>query len=203
MLHTTLHRIILAGAFLVPALAASATEQPRRLFVDVHELGAGQVTAEAVAAAHKLDLAVQSEFDTRFLKYWVDEEGGRVLCLSEAPDARAVTETHRAAHGLLPASVHSVSEGEEATALGDFGLYLDVHHLGPGAVTAEAVAEAHVKDLEVQSDFDVRFLNYWVDEEKGMVWCLSEAPDANAVRETHAEAHGLLPEEILRVVQGE
>jgi hypothetical protein len=55
-------------------------------------------------------------------------------------------------------------------------LFLDIHELGPGAVSAKAVADAHKKDLEVESEFGVRFLNYWVDEANGKVLCLSKRP---------------------------
>ena len=80
-------------------------------FLDVHELGAGNVTAEAVAAAHEKDLKVQSQHGVRFVEYWVDEAQGKVFCLSEAPSPDAVRETHRHAHGLLPASVVKVTRG--------------------------------------------------------------------------------------------
>ncbi len=33
--------------------------------------------------------------------------------------------------------------------------------------------------------------------------CLSEAPDSNAVKQAHKEAHGLLPAYVLKVKQGE
>ena len=48
----------------------------------------------------------------------------------------------------------------------------------------------------------VNFINYWVDEKNGNVFCLSESPSAEAVKETHAEAHGLLPNEIVEVTLG-
>jgi len=80
--------------------------------------------------------------------------------------------------------------------------FLDVHEFGPGKVTAADVAAAHEKDLRVQSQFGVRFARYWVDEEQGKVFCLSTAPNAEAVRETHRHAHGLLPDTITRVTEG-
>lgn len=82
-------------------------------------------------------------------------------------------------------------------------LYMDRHHLGAGNVTAAAVAQAHEKDLAVQGKHGVRFLRYWVDEEHGDVYCLAEAPDAAAITATHAEAHGLLPDVVGEVTQGE
>ena len=78
-------------------------------FIDVHELGPGKVTAAAVAEAHRQDLAIQGKYGVNFIDYWVDEANGVVYCLSEAPDANAVVETHRHAHGLLPTRVSAVS----------------------------------------------------------------------------------------------
>jgi hypothetical protein len=77
---------------------------------------------------------------------------------------------------------------------------MDVHNL-PGA-TAEAVAEAHMKDLAEQGKHDVKYLRYWVDEEKGKVFCLVEAPDAEAANTVHREAHGLVADEIFEVSEG-
>jgi len=94
----------------------------------------------------------------------------------------------------------NVTEGIEAKLKGKH-LFLDIHHLKPGEVTA-AVAGAHEKDLAVQNKCDVNFINYWVDEKLGTVVCLSEAPDSLAVIYTHTEAHGLVPSKVQRATQG-
>jgi len=80
-------------------------------------------------------------------------------------------------------------------------LYLDVHHFGPGKVTFNAVMDAHKKDLIVEKKYGVHLINFWFDEARGDVYCLANAPDSQALRNTHAEAHGLLPDHIL-LVQG-
>ena len=49
----------------------------------------------------------------------------------------------------------------------------------------------------------MNFINYWVDEDAGKVYCLSEAKNSDAVIQTHTEAHGLIPDEIVEVTQGE
>jgi len=194
-----------AGRAAKPAAtsASTTTGETSSLYLDVHDLGPGNVTAAAVAEAHQKDLAVEGERGVDFQKYWVDEAQGKVYCLAKAPSAEAVTETHREAHGLVPDRVYAVTGGTEEPARGDHGLFLDVHHLGPGKVTAEAVAEAHAKDLAVEGDYGVRFLQYWVDEASGTVVCLSQAPDAAAVNATHGAAHGLLADEVMEVTQGE
>lgn len=79
-------------------------------------------------------------------------------------------------------------------------LYMDIHNV-PGA-TAEAVAEAHSKDLETQDQYGVRYLRYWVDEGQGKIFCLVDAPDADAAAAVHREAHGLVADEIYKVEEG-
>jgi hypothetical protein len=80
-------------------------------------------------------------------------------------------------------------------------LFMDVHDHVEG-LTAEAVAGAHKRDLEVQAKFDVRYLRYWFDEGSGTVFCLVEAPDAAAAEAVHREAHGLVADHITQVEEG-
>ena len=75
--------------------------------------------------------------------------------------------------------------------------FLDVHNL-PG-VKAGDVAEAHMKDLQEQDKYGVKYIKYWVDESKGKVFCLVDAPDAEAAHKVHREAHGLVADEIYEV----
>lgn len=78
-------------------------------------------------------------------------------------------------------------------------LYMDRHDLQD--VTAADVAVAHMRDLEVQDEFDVRFVTYWFDESSESGFCLVEAPDENAVEAAHRAAHGLLPSNVIEVDQ--
>lgn len=80
-------------------------------------------------------------------------------------------------------------------------LFLDVHHHIPG-LTAEAVAEAHAKDLATQAKHGVKYIRYWYDEATGKVFCLAEAPNADACVAVHREAHGLMADEITQVKEG-
>ena len=81
-------------------------------------------------------------------------------------------------------------------------LYMDVHHHVEG-LTAEAVAGAHQKDLEVQQKHGVKYLKYWFDEGTGKVFCLVEAPSKEAAEAVHREAHGLVADELIEVKEGE
>ena len=80
-------------------------------------------------------------------------------------------------------------------------LFMDVHTI-VGGVASKDVADAHMKDLEEQSAHDVRYKNYWVDEKAGKIFCLVEAPNAEAAHTVHREAHGLVADEIYEVEQG-
>ena len=81
-------------------------------------------------------------------------------------------------------------------------LYMDVHNSLPDGTTAADVAGAHAADLQVQEHYGVRYLSYWVDDEGGKVFCLIEAPSAEAAHTVHREAHGLVADEIYPVAQG-
>lgn len=80
------------------------------LFMDVHDI-AGGVAMEDVAQAHLADLQTQAAHDVRYLRYWVDEQAGRVFCLVEAPSTDAAAEVHRQAHGLIADRIYRVQEG--------------------------------------------------------------------------------------------
>ena len=80
------------------------------LFMDVHEI-AGGVSMDDVAKAHLADLQAQGAYDVRYLRYWVDEDHGRVFCLVEAPTAQAAADVHRQAHGLVADRIYQVQEG--------------------------------------------------------------------------------------------
>ncbi len=79
--------------------------------------------------------------------------------------------------------------------------FMDVHKNIPG-LTAEAVAAAHQKDLEVQGKHGVNYQKYWFDEASGTVFCLVEAPNKEAAVAVHREAHGLVADDITEVKEG-
>lgn len=76
-------------------------------------------------------------------------------------------------------------------------IYMDIHEL-PG-VTPDAVAKAHLADMAVQEKYGVAYHKYWIDQRKGKVFCLCEAPSAEAADAVHREAHGLTAQRIMEV----
>jgi hypothetical protein len=65
--------------------------------------------------------------------------------------------------------------------------FMDVH-TGMDGVTSEALLEAHNADLAIQDEEGVNFKHAWADPATGMVFCLSEAPSAEAVQRIHERA---------------
>lgn len=80
-------------------------------------------------------------------------------------------------------------------------LFMDVHSMD-GQVSLADVAKAHLADLQTQGEHNVNYLRYWVDEAAGKIFCLVEAPDAEAANTVHKEAHGLVADEIYQVKEG-
>lgn len=80
-------------------------------------------------------------------------------------------------------------------------LFMDVHNI-TGGVSAADAAEAHRGDLAAQAAHNVNYVRYWVDEGSGRIFCLVEAPDAQAAEAVHRESHGLVADEIFEVIEG-
>jgi len=76
--------------------------------------------------------------------------------------------------------------------------YMDIHEI-PGGVSAEDVAKAHAQDVKVQSKYGVSYHKYWVNEKEGKIFCLCHAPNAEAAKQVHREAHGLVAEKVIQV----
>ena len=81
-------------------------------------------------------------------------------------------------------------------------IYMDTHKNVDG-LTAEAVAGAHARDVEVQGKYDVNYLRYWFNQNEGTVFCLVDAPSKEAAETVHREAHGLTADEITEVSEGQ
>jgi class 3 adenylate cyclase len=76
-------------------------------------------------------------------------------------------------------------------------IFMDRHDMS--GLTAEDVAEAHRRDLEVQGKYGVKYMTYWYDAARGAGFCLVDAPDAATAAHVHREAHGQVPSEIIPV----
>jgi class 3 adenylate cyclase len=76
-------------------------------------------------------------------------------------------------------------------------LYVDIHRLE--GVTLEGVTTAHNADMAVQAKYGVNYIKYWCNEERGKVFCMCSAPNAEAAERVHIEAHGNRAERIIEV----
>jgi len=110
--HAEAHGLLPQNIYKVTDGVATSQNGDKDFFLDVHYLGAGKVMAKDVEGAHQKDLAVEKKHGVNFINYWVDEKNGVVMCLSQAKDSNSVIETHKEAHGLLPAYVVKVKQGE-------------------------------------------------------------------------------------------
>src|SRR5512135_844446 len=77
------------------------------MFVDIHD--APGATPDAVAAVHLADLAVQGKYGVEYVKYWLNQEQGKVYCLCTAPNAEAAVTVHREAHGMVAQKIIEVA----------------------------------------------------------------------------------------------
>jgi class 3 adenylate cyclase len=75
---------------------------------------------------------------------------------------------------------------------------MDIHEI-PGGITADEVAKAHAHDAAVEGKYGVHYHKYWVNERAGKIFCLCEAPNAEAAMQVHREAHGQVAEKIIQV----
>jgi class 3 adenylate cyclase len=80
-------------------------------------------------------------------------------------------------------------------------LFMDIHRNITGVTPAE-IAEAHNADLAAQGSYHVKYLRWWFNNELGSIYCLVEAPSADAAMKVHEQAHGLLPDEIIPIELG-
>lgn len=67
-------------------------------------------------------------------------------------------------------------------------LFMDFHKFD--RVTVEDVKTAHIADQAIQDQYGVRYLQFWVNEEAGTVFCLTEGPDKESCELVHKMAHG-------------
>jgi class 3 adenylate cyclase len=78
-------------------------------------------------------------------------------------------------------------------------LYMDIHEIPDGHVSAEDVAKAHAEDVKIEKKYGVHYHKYWVNEKAGKIFCLCDAPNAEAAAQVHREAHGMLADKIIEI----
>jgi class 3 adenylate cyclase len=86
------------------------------LYMDRHDVPGA--TAEETARNHAADLMVAGQFGVEFVSYWHDTTRGVIFCLASASSEEAVTQAHRAAHGLVPTEIFEVSVSDVVRFLG-------------------------------------------------------------------------------------
>ena len=77
-------------------------------------------------------------------------------------------------------------------------IYMDRHDI-PEEITAEHVAQMHQEDLKVQHLYGCKGMTYWCDEHRRTAFCLIEAPNEQAIKDMHNNAHGEVPHKIIEV----
>jgi hypothetical protein len=103
------HAIVEILAYVPISDRLRVEEDTMALFMDTHTIEGG-VSASDVAQAHRADLETQEKYGVRYLRYWVDENAGKIFCLVEADDAESANTVHREAHGLVADEIFPVSE---------------------------------------------------------------------------------------------
>ncbi|MGB8192684.1 MAG: nickel-binding protein [Chitinophagaceae bacterium] len=84
-------------------------------------------------------------------------------------------------------------------------LFMDMHKASDYSVkpTVEEIKANHIADLAVQDKYGVKFLQYWINEEAGLVFCLMEGPDKESCAAVHQEAHGDMPCNVIELQGGD
>ena len=70
-------------------------------------------------------------------------------------------------------------------------LFMDFHKVEN--ITVDDVVKAHMADLAIQEQYGVKYLQFWLNQKAGTVFCLTEGPDAKTCEMVHQMAHGNLP----------
>ncbi|HYF32181.1 MAG TPA: nickel-binding protein [Chitinophagaceae bacterium] len=84
-------------------------------------------------------------------------------------------------------------------------LFMDLHKASDYDVkpTVEDIKRNHIADLAIQHKYGVKFLQYWINEEDGLVFCLMEGPDKESCIAVHQEAHGGMPCNVIELKGGD
>ena len=77
-------------------------------------------------------------------------------------------------------------------------IYMDRHDVSED-IKAEHVAQIHAEDLKIEHKYGCRGFTYWFDSDRKTAFCLIEAPNEEAIKKMHDEAHGDIPHSIIEV----
>jgi AraC-like DNA-binding protein len=79
-------------------------------------------------------------------------------------------------------------------------LFMDYHMVSD--IDIDAVKQGHKADKSIQEKYGVKYIQFWVNQEAGTIFCLIEAPDKEACEKVHQEAHGNIACQIVQVERG-
>lgn len=83
-------------------------------------------------------------------------------------------------------------------------LFMDFHKFSEiENIAVDDVIKAHVADLSVQEQYGVKYHQFWINQKAGMVFCLTEGPDAKTCELVHQMAHGNIACAITEVEPGD
>jgi hypothetical protein len=81
------------------------------LFMDMHRKVPAGTSTKDVADAHLADVKTGGKYGVQYLRYWFDEENGKIFCLVDAPTSDLANRVHKEAHGLVADEIYLVTEG--------------------------------------------------------------------------------------------
>ena len=67
-------------------------------------------------------------------------------------------------------------------------LFMDFHKIEN--ITVDDVVSAHMADIAIQEKYGVKYHQFWVNQEAGTIFCLTEGPNKEACQLVHQLAHG-------------
>lgn len=117
------------------------------MYMDRH--AAGEATPEGLAAAHQMDLKVQSRYGCKCFTYWFDERRKSIFCLVEAPSRQAVNDMHQAAHGL---KANQIIEVDSADVLSFMGRMTDPENVERAPIREPAFRALLFTDISGSTD---------------------------------------------------
>lgn len=79
-------------------------------------------------------------------------------------------------------------------------LFMDYHIISE--ISIDAVKRGHLADRSIQDKYGVKYIQFWVNQDAGTIFCLIEAPDKESCEAVHQEAHGNIACNIVKVESG-